>query len=325
MDWPEEVGDLGLAAALADLAGGQLPSLALEMLMTAVDAAHFAGEPGRILEIARRAEQIPIPDDDHARFASCYLRGMASVLEGDMARGVLLLDEANALAEEFDDPIHLLYAAATGLYSGRGDTEQHVPRAVARARALSAISDLPHALLYAALGAATAGDLAQAGPQASEGLQIARETGQHTLACGLLAALAKVAALRGDEDECRARAQESLRVAVPRRLGLAIALATEALGLLDLGAGRPDEALGRFQAIATAEPGAGHPFVAMTTASYLVEAAVRSDHRDVAARASAAFSATAAHAAAGQQAIAAYCLGTSGGQQSGAFRGYRRR
>jgi len=161
---------------------------------------------------------------------------------------------------------------------------QLVPRAVARARTLSAVGDLPHALLYAALGAATAGYLDQAGPQAAEGLQIARETGQETLAAALLAALAKVAALRGEEEECRSRARESLAMAIPRRLGLAVALASEALGLLDLSLGRPEEALHRFQTIATAEPGAGHPFVAMTTTSYLVEAAVRSDHRDVAER-----------------------------------------
>jgi len=83
--------------------------------------------------------------------------------------------------------------------------------------------------LYAALGAATAGYLDQAGPQAAEGLQIARETGQETLAAALLAALAKVAALRGEEEECRSRARESLAMAIPRRLGLVVALASEAL------------------------------------------------------------------------------------------------
>ena len=82
--------------------------------------------------------------------------------------------------------------------------------------------------------------------------------------------------------------------------------------LLDLSLGRPEEALHRFQTIATAEPGAGHPFVAMTTTSYLVEAAVRSDHRDVAERVAAQFSARAQHAAAGQLAIAAYCRALAG-------------
>jgi len=279
---PADATDILLSGA--DLAYREEPHRALEVLMTAVDAAHFAGEPARILELARHAEQIPTPRDDRARFAAHYLRGMFCVLGGDMAHGVAELDSAAALAEAFDDPIHLLYAAATGLYSGRGDTKQLVPRAVARARTLSAVGDLPHALLYAALGAATAGYLDQAGPQAAEGLQIARETGQETLAAALLAALAKVAALRGEEEECRSRARESLAMAIPRRLGLAVALASEALGLLDLSLGRPEEALHRFQTIATAEPGAGHPFVAMTTTSYLVEAAVRSDHRDVAER-----------------------------------------
>lgn len=313
---PAEGADILVSGA--DLAVGHDPGLALEMLMAAVDAAHFAGQPDRIRDFARRAEDISIPDDDRARFAAHYLRGMSFVLQGDLGRGVPLLDAASGLAEGLDDPIHLLYAAATGLYSGRGDTEQRVPRAVDRARALSMVGDLPHALLYAALGAATAGYVDRAGPQAAEGLQIARETGQETLACALLAALAKVAALRGDEEECRARAAESLAVALPRRLGLAAALATEALGLLDLGLGRPDDALARFQAIADAGPGAGHPFVAMTTATYLVEAAVRADRRDVADAAAAEFSARAEHAGPGQRAMAAYCralvrAGSTGG------------
>jgi DNA-binding CsgD family transcriptional regulator len=50
----------------------------------------------------------------------------------------------------------------------------------------------------------------------------------------------------------------------------------------------------------------------MTTTSYLVEAAVRSDHRDVAERVAAQFSALAQHAAAGQLAIAAYCRALAG-------------
>ena len=224
---PADATDILLSGA--DLAYREEPHRALEVLMTAVDAAHFAGEPARTLELARHAEQIPTPRDDRARFAAHYLRGMFCVLGGDMAHGVAELDSAAALAEAFDDPIHLLYAAATGLYSGRGDTKQLVPRAVARARTLSAVGDLPHALLYAALGAATAGYLDQAGPQAAEGLQIARETGQETLAAALLAALAKVAALRGEEEECRSRARESLAMAIPRRLGLVVALASEAL------------------------------------------------------------------------------------------------
>jgi DNA-binding CsgD family transcriptional regulator len=140
-----------------------------------------------------------------------------------------------------------------------------------------------------------------------EGLRIARETGQETLACALLAALAKVAALRGDEEECQARARESLAVGVPRRLGLAVALATEALGLLDLGLGRPVEALDRFQAIAAAGPGEGHPFVAMTTATYRIEAAVRADRHDVATAAAAEFSARAENAGPGQLAMSHYC------------------
>jgi Bacterial regulatory proteins, luxR family len=42
------------------------------------------------------------------------------------------------------------------------------------------------------------------------GLRLARDTGNDTSACRHLAALANVAALRGDEDACRGHATEAL-------------------------------------------------------------------------------------------------------------------
>src|SRR5439155_27173576 len=63
---------------------------------------------------------------------------------------------------------------------------------------------------------------------------------------------------------------------IPRRFGLAIARANWALSVLDLGAGRTEDALVRLRALMSAGPGAGHFLIALYATPDLVEAAVRS-------------------------------------------------
>jgi DNA-binding NarL/FixJ family response regulator len=54
--------------------------------------------------------------------------------------------------------------------------------------------------------------------------------------------------------------------------------ATWALGLLELGSGRPAEALSRLESVVSAGPGSGHPLVGLFAIPDLVEAAARVDH-----------------------------------------------
>jgi DNA-binding CsgD family transcriptional regulator len=293
----------------ADLAAVHDPSLALRMLMAASDAANYAGEPARLVDLARRAAALPAPRDDRGWFAVHFLTGLSCVFEGDLDRGTELLEAADTLADSFDEPAYLLWAASTGLYTGRGDSRRLVPRAVARARALGAVGTLPHALEFASLGSAMAGYVTQAITQASEGLQLARDIGQEAPACNLLAALATATALQGREQDCKTYADEALVEAVPRRLGLSIGLATRALGLLDLGLGRPAEALERFESIWSAEPGGGHPFVAITSAQDLVESAVRAGRPDIAAAAVSVMAARSQRAGPAQRGMLAYSQG----------------
>jgi DNA-binding CsgD family transcriptional regulator len=160
---------------------------------------------------------------------------------------------------------------------------------VARARQDGAVGLLPHALEYLAPVELVAGRLSAAAASATEGLRLARETGNDTSACRHLATLAHLAALRGDEDACRASAAEALERAAARGLGLPATLAANALGLLELGQGRTAEALARFQRLLAAGPGAGSPFFALYTVPELVEAAVRAGQPEAAAAPLAAF------------------------------------
>jgi DNA-binding CsgD family transcriptional regulator len=84
---------------------------------------------------------------------------------------------------------------------------------------------------------------------------------------------------------------------------------SRALGLLDLGLGRPAEAFERFESIWSAEPGGGHPFVAMTSAQDLVESAVRAGRPDIAAEVVSVMAARSQHAGPAQRGMLAYSLG----------------
>jgi len=89
--------------------------------------------------------------------------------------------------------------------------------------------------------------------------------------------LAWLAAVRGRPEECREHASAALARAVGNRLGPATGIASWALALMDLGAGRPDAARDRLAALASAGPGDSHPVVGIFSAADLIEATVRAE------------------------------------------------
>jgi DNA-binding CsgD family transcriptional regulator len=156
---------------------------------------------------------------------------------------------------------------------------------------------------------------------ASEGLRLARDTGNDTSACRHLTTLAHVAALRGDEDACRGHAAEALERATARGLGLPATLAGYTLALLDLGLGRAAEALARLRRLLDAGPGEGSPFFAVYTVPDLVEAAVRSGRPEAAAAPLAAFEQLAALSGGSEwQAQLDRCHGLLGPEETAADR-----
>jgi hypothetical protein len=76
------------------------------------------------------------------------------------------------------------------------------------------------------------------------------------------------------------QASAALAHALRRRLGPPAGIASWALALSDLGAGRPEEAAARLAALATAGPGEGHPMITVFAAADLCEAACRTGQDD---------------------------------------------
>lgn len=257
----------------AALAAGVEPLQALEMLMMAAEAASYAGRYASVIEAGRRAADVPQVDGERARFIRRALTGFAQVFGGEPARGVELLTESAAMADGFDDPRYLNWAATAAAYAG-GEVDRLYTRIADRIRALGAVGALPHALEFAAVRHAMNGQFADALAEATEGLSLARDTGQEAAIGNLLAAHAVVAAFQGREEDCRGYANEALGKAIPRRLGITVGMASWALATLDLGMGRPAEALERYRTVVFAEPGAGHPVISLLSVPQLVNAAV---------------------------------------------------
>ncbi|MBB5076905.1 LuxR family transcriptional regulator [Nonomuraea endophytica] len=249
-----ERGDAGDAAAILVEAAGTAPvDVAAGMLRTAADYAWFAGMPDIVEVAADRLESLGRPDP--------AARGMAALISGDHSEGVRLLTTA---AREEGGPrmraVHLGWIV--------GDDAAALARAaeeVAMCRRYGLVGALPDALQALAQIQVVAGLHRDAEASVAEAAAIARDTGLRRRAGQLDTVLARIAAIEGDEERCLELTRHSTatgRVA-----------ADTMLSLLDLGLGRPQEALDRLLA-ARQGPG-GHAGVLMGATGDLVEAAVR--------------------------------------------------
>ena len=230
---------------------------ALQLLNIAGLAAAYAGDREAAVAIAHLARNLDLAETPFVRMLAQLLIGLGAHAAGDFAEAASMLRVALELAEALDDdaarePVALLFAGRAALYLGDDEATFRTHReAAARARASGALSIVTQILPRLAITELWAGRWASASANAREGVQLAREIGQHDLVAQQLVLLALIAALRGSEDECRSLAAESRELASARRLGIVLELADWSLALLELGLGRPEEALRRCRELST--------------------------------------------------------------------------
>jgi DNA-binding CsgD family transcriptional regulator len=260
------------------------PRKALEMLFDAGEAAGVAGDFGRVAEVARHAGSLPRSESREDAFLVDLQVAMASLLEGKSARNVPLAIDVIAQAEDHDEPRWLMRAAGcAGLIGDEATEAALLRRAVSLARTSGAVDMLSHALVFVTVTGLLGGRYGVAA-EAMEGLTLAREAGLPNAATVHLAALSWLAAVKGEDGECRTCAREVNESARIHGAGFANAIAEWGVALLDLSRGHADDAVTRLAAVSEARPGVGHAFVALASAADLVEACVRAG-RDDAARA----------------------------------------
>ena len=246
---------------------------ALRMLISADRAAAFTGDYKREIDVARRAEELGGGAAESFEYA--WLVGIGGMLSGDYPKGVEHLRRGIAQADDSHDPTVLSAASELALYSLDVPlADALLTRTVAAARSSGALGNLPYALGLLASAEINEGKLTSAAANASEGLRLARETGQLLGVSMGLSMVSRVEAHRGREEACRESVAEATEFAAAHGLGTQVATATGALAELDLASGRAAEAFSRLEPLGQ---GAGnvHLFDVMYGTPELVEAAVR--------------------------------------------------
>ena len=110
-----QCGDLFVACETLMSGAAEVAALdsrkALQMLFDAANAADWAGDYGRIAEAIRRAAALPRSGDEGDALLTDMLIGVGSFLEGASAREIARVRGVVDRADDFDEPIWLLWAA----------------------------------------------------------------------------------------------------------------------------------------------------------------------------------------------------------------------
>ncbi|MET8285273.1 AAA family ATPase [Streptomyces sp. NPDC005132] len=272
-----------------------------------ITAAQKASEAGQDERCRTLTDQVPLPLRDPGMAADfARVRSVVELGYGSPRRAARILadcadtisaDRPDKLAPLLTDAVHAAFCAGDApLMVEIGVRAPHLPILALPAHLLA--GDLP--------GARRALDtLVRAGRLADVGLMdqlvtaiychlMADHATAHELAAAavahcreqgiggwlpttlhLRALLAVLAAVQGEEAQTREMAEQALEYTRPRSVGRGAAESLWALGLLDLGLGRAQDALRHLEA---ARQAAGHPFLARHLLPDLIEAAVRAGH-----------------------------------------------
>ncbi len=267
-----------------DAAGGlgrRDPTFALEMLARAAEATWWLGETGMAAELHHVGAQVAPTSDPGATLLLHLLRGAARVLDHDFDAGVADLRVALHAAGEAGSRFGIA-AGFAAVHAGL-PVEGHAwfARVVTRLQTEGRLRELPFALSQLATMEVWLGNVQRAGALVEEALRLAVTTGQERSARHASVTLAIVEAVRGREDAARAAAASAVEGPIGG-VALQASRAAWALGRLELGLGRPAEALAHLEAVQHGGKGVSHPLVRLTSSVDLVEAAARAGRPETA-------------------------------------------
>jgi DNA-binding CsgD family transcriptional regulator len=246
-----EYGTPGAAARLLIDAAAELgsrdPAAASARLSTAMGMVLVAGDHELADQVVAILDTLPLAGDTGSARLATLMRGMALLLRDKPETALRLLD-GTASRTWTDDlalgtPRPVLLAAHAAAAVGDDETMYALMSAqAADCRRRGLIGMLPEALLLLARAELFLGRHRHAIATATEGLRLVEDTGQARELGFQGLVLAPIAAMQGEEDRCRAVAEDTIAAATQRGLAAAAAWSQHALGLLDLGLGRYDSA-----------------------------------------------------------------------------------
>jgi DNA-binding CsgD family transcriptional regulator len=288
-----------LMAAAAEQVARHDPELAVVMLAESVIGAFYAGDTPAMAAAASRAGAIVATTmSTRARFFAKTAEAMACVAQGDGERGAAHARTAVALLESSvelrADPLLTTWSTLAPMYLREAEAGRElIERASQHARAHGAAGALPASLHMLARDQATTDRWAAAEANLDEAIRLAEETGQRTECAAALAGLAWLQARQGREDACRANAARARELCAALGVGTFDVWAIQALGDLELGLGRPAEAIEHHEAQAAALRARRIADVDLSPAPELVDAYLRLGRADEAHAAGEEFAAAA--------------------------------
>ncbi|EHR62507.1 response regulator containing a CheY-like receiver domain and an HTH DNA-binding domain [Saccharomonospora cyanea NA-134] len=265
-------------------------TLAATTLLLAGEASFVAGDNARYCLTAQDAASLCEPREwPMTLVVREHFTAMSATFLGRHGDAAAPLRRLVRLGETTGDPTAKTLASQAAFTLGDAERARDLAlQAVICSRARGDESNVPWALVYAALSALLSGQLAAATTTALDGLAMARALGQSNSAVDHVTVLAMLAALQGDQDTARTRLEAANSELAERGLGRPSALATWAAACVDLAHDRPAEAFDRFRRMSVGRSRHCVPLKVMAV-PHFVEAAVRCGERDVARRALATF------------------------------------
>ncbi|MFC9970839.1 AAA family ATPase [Spirillospora sp. NPDC127200] len=256
----------------AALVGDTGPAQAAEMLIQAVHTSWYLGEP-QLAATLERLSALPLADTDPL---APIARFLVHLLTSDRPEPPPLLGETlDAVRRRGTAPDQaLMILCGAALARGQdADAYQLASALAAEHRTRGGAGRLPTVLFFTVEADVFTGRHLDALTTATEALSLARDTGQQQWVSQFNSVLAYLDAAKGDEESCRRRAEAGMAGAAAGVVSPGAPWAHWSLGLLELGLGRAEAALMRFERL-TREPMRHHISATRSTPD-LVESAVR--------------------------------------------------
>jgi DNA-binding CsgD family transcriptional regulator len=270
------------------------PARAALMMSEAVLPCLMAGDVRLAIHTGERARALAESTGGLAMVMSAAALGQALVLHGDTVKARGLLEQARAALDNEDAFAMgtILAQIATCLsWIEEFETSHRILRRLAEtARSHGAIAVLPFILAMLSLEDHRVGNFAAAYAGAAEAVTLALQTQEDGAAPLCYATLARSEAVLGRDQDCRDHGARALELAERVGAGSIRTYVASALGLLELGLGRPDRAVAALEELPAlvAMQGLEEPAV-IQWAPDLIESYVQLGNRDDAEAALATF------------------------------------
>ncbi len=249
------------------------PAMALELLVSAMEAAAFSGDYSQAPQLDELARTLSARGLDAP--VGGLIAGLARLVVGDPAGAAPPLRAFIEHARGYAEPGQLLWGAAAASFLGDDAVaREFYDRAVTAARQHGAIGALPSALEVRALLELSAGQLALAEADATESVRLADELRYSRPPLVALAVLSGLAAFRAQEAQCLLLAGQVTSEADRYGVALPVAVVAVCQVELSLSLGRLDRALEQVREL-TAGAGTPHPMVSIFTTPSRIEILVR--------------------------------------------------